>query len=48
MKDVQGLIAGFLEWRKEYDKQMSANDPTDAEMKSDEVAEEMLEELNKE
>lgn len=48
MKDVQGLIAGFLEWRKEYDKQMAENEPTEADMKSDQVAEEMLEELNKE
>lgn len=48
MKDVQGLIAGFLEWRKEHDKQMAENEPTEADMKSDQVAEEMLEELNKE
>lgn len=48
MKAVNGLIAGFLEWRKEYDKWVAENEPTEADMKSDEVAEEMLEELNKE
>ena len=47
MKDVNGLITGFLEWRKEYDKWVAENEPTEADMKSDEVAEDMIEELNK-
>lgn len=46
MKDVKSLIAGFLEWRKEFDKQMSSNEPTEEDMNHDQVADEMLEELN--
>lgn len=48
MKNVKALIAGFLDWKKEYDKKIASDAPTEDELKNDEVAEEMLEELNKE
>lgn len=47
-QDAIDTIGRFLEWRKEYEKHVADNEPTEADMKSDQVAEEMLEELNKE
>ena len=47
MNNVKSLIKGFVEWRKEYDKRMSANEPTEDEMKNEQVAEEILDELKK-
>lgn len=47
-QDAVDTIGRFLEWRKEYEKHVADNEPTEADMKSDQVAEEMLEELNKE
>ena len=46
--DAKDSIERFLVWRKEYEKHVKENEPTEADMKSDQVAEEMLEELNKE
>jgi len=43
MKDVKALIAGFLDWRKDYEKKIASESSTDDDMKNDEVAEEMIE-----
>lgn len=48
MKDVELTKTRFLEWRKEYDENIRANEPTEEEMENDQVAEEMLDELSKE
>ena len=47
MNNVRALVAGFLEWRKQYDKHVAENEPTEEEIKNDEVAEEMLEQVDK-
>ena len=46
MKNVDALIKGFLEWRKSYDAHVAENEPTEEEMKADQVAEEMIDKLS--
>lgn len=41
MHDVRVLVSAFLEWRDEYDRQAAAYEPTDEEMRSEEVADEI-------
>lgn len=47
MEDVKSLIDGFLEWRKEYEAHVEENQPTEEELNSDQVVEDMVTELNK-
>ena len=43
--DVKALVAGFLEWRREYEKKIAALAPDEDEDRADEVADEMMEEV---
>lgn len=47
MGNVKKLVDGFLTWRKEYEKHVAVNEPTEEEMRNDQTAEEMLDELEK-
>ena len=48
MKDVNELVEKFLEWRKEYDRHAASVAPTDEELRQAQVADEMLEEIERE
>jgi len=45
IKEVKRLADDFLEWREAYDVQVKENEPTEEQMRSDEVLEEMLDEI---
>ena len=45
LSDVEKLKKGFLEWRKEYDKMVAANEPTEEEMENDQAIDDILEEI---
>jgi len=45
MKDVKALVQGFLAWRKDYDAHVASNKPTEEDVHQEQVAEEMLDEL---
>lgn len=45
VKDVKTLVEGFLRWSEAYDAQAEENAPTDEQERSDEVLEEMLNEV---
>ena len=45
LKDVKGLVAEFLEWRKGYDAEVKANEPTEQDLHQDELAEQAMEVL---
>lgn len=44
-KEAKKLVEDFLEWREVYESQVKGNEPTDEQMHSDEVLEEMLDEV---
>lgn len=46
IKEVKRLSDEFLEWRQMYDADIKLNEPTEEQERSDEVLEEMLEELD--
>lgn len=48
VKTVKELIEEFLEWRKAYDAEMAKHEPTEEQLKQDEIAEQAMEALNKE
>lgn len=45
LSDVEKLKKGFLEWRKGYDAEVAANEPTDEEMDNDQALDEILDEI---
>lgn len=45
-KEAKRLIEDFLEWRDVYDAQVKENAPTEEQERSDEVLEEMLDEID--
>lgn len=45
VKEAKKLVEDFLEWREVYESQVKENEPTDEQMHSDEVLEEMLDEV---
>ena len=47
VKEAKKLVEDFLEWREVYESQAKGNEPTDEQMHSDEVLEEMLDEVDK-
>lgn len=47
VKETGKLVECFLEWRDAYDAQVKGNAPTEEQERSDEVLEEMLEEVGK-
>lgn len=47
VKEVKKLAEDFLEWRDVYDTQAKENAPTEEQERSDEVLDEMLEEVDK-
>lgn len=47
VKEAKKLVEDFLEWREVYESQVKENEPTDEQMHSDEVLEEMLDEVDK-
>jgi hypothetical protein len=48
MKDVKGLVEAYLDWRKVYDETVKAQEPTEEQMRQDEIAEEALQVLSEE
>ncbi len=46
MKNVDALIKGFQEWRKAYDAKVAESEPTEEDMKEDQVAEDMIDKLS--
>lgn len=47
LKDVKALVQGFLAWRKDYDAHVAANSPSEEDLQQEQVAEEMLDELER-
>ena len=47
VKDAKRLVEDFLLWREMYEAEIKANAPTEEQERSDEVLEEMLEEVEK-
>jgi len=47
IKEAKKLAEDFLQWREMYESQVKENEPTDEQERSDEVLEEMLEEVDK-
>lgn len=47
VKEAKKLVEDFLEWREVYESQVKENEPDDEQMHSDEVLEEMLDEVDK-
>ena len=47
VKEAKKLVEDFLEWQEVYESQVKGNEPTDEQMHSDEVLEEMLDEVDK-
>ena len=45
VKEAKKLVEDFLEWQEVYESQVKGNEPTDEQMHSDEVLEEMLDEV---
>ena len=48
VKNAEALIKAFLEWRKVYDERVKLDEPTEQDDKQDEIAGQMLDELEKE
>lgn len=48
VKNAEALIKAFLEWRKVYDERVKLDEPTEQDDKQDEIAGEMIDELEKE
>lgn len=48
VKNAEALIKAFLEWRKVYDERVKLDEPTEQDDKQDEIASQMLDELEKE
>lgn len=47
IKEAKKLAEDFLSWREAYDAQVKENEPTEEQERSDEVLEEMLDEVDK-
>lgn len=47
VKEAKKLVEDFLEWREVYESQVKGNEPTEEQEHSDEVLEEMLDEVDK-
>ena len=45
-EDVSETVSRFLEWRAEYERQMSGNEPTDEDLHQEEIAEQAVDILN--
>lgn len=45
-EDVRETVSRFLEWRAEYERQMSGNEPTDEDLHQEEIAEQAVDILN--
>jgi len=48
VKNAEALIKAFLEWRKVYDERVKLDEPTEQYDRQDEIAGEMIDELEKE
>lgn len=48
VKNADALIKAFLDWRKVYDERVKLDEPTEQDDKQDEIAGQMLDELEKE
>lgn len=48
VKNAEALIKAFLEWRKVYDERVKLDEPTEQDDRQDEIAGQMLDELEKE
>lgn len=48
VKNSEALIKAFLEWRKVYDERVKLDEPTEQDDRQDEIAGQMLDELEKE
>lgn len=47
VKEAKKLVEDFLEWREVYESQVKGNEPTEEQEHSDEVLEDMLDEVDK-
>lgn len=47
VKNADALIKAFLDWRKVYDERVKAGEPSEEEDRQDDVAEQMIEEIDK-
>ena len=45
VNNAKALIKGFLEWRKRYNEQTAANEPTDEDIRNENMAEDVLKEV---
>lgn len=45
VNNAKALIKGFLEWRKTYDEHTAANEPTDEDIRNENMAEDVLKEV---
>ena len=48
VKNAEALIKAFLDWRKVYDERVKLDEPTEQDDRQDEIAGQMLDELEKE
>lgn len=48
VKNAEALIKAFLDWRKVYDERVKLDEPTEQDDRQDEIAGEMIDELEKE
>ena len=48
VKNAEALIKAFLEWRKVYDERVKLDEPTEQDDRQDEIASQMIDELEKE
>jgi len=48
VKNAEALIKAFLEWRKVYDERVKLDEPTEQDDRHDEIAGQMIDELEKE
>ena len=47
VKNADALIKAFLDWRNVYDERVKAGEPSEEEDRQDDVAEQMIEEIDK-
>jgi len=48
VKNAEALIKAFLEWRKVYDERVKLDEPTEEEDRQDEIADQVVQEIEKE
>lgn len=48
MKDVENTVKDFLEWREDYDRKVSENEPSEEDMHRDDLADQAADIISKE